>query len=168
MHTAGRDKQKVRKKKNSYRNTVQSFEKNPRVPRARGQWPKSNKLASAPSNWEDENFSYKTRNKAQYKHHEAHQRRTRNDSRQAITHKHNNIMSKMFKTNKVYNLYDDDVSGAFNQVPMKTSIQKRLSSTMNKNGKKATPIAPDKINLDDGGYWLNRQDLRLILRDRFD
>ena len=64
----------------------------------------------------------------------------------------NDIMPKMFKTDKVYNLYDDDVSGAFNQVPMKTSIQKRLSSTMNKNGKKATPIAPDKINLDDGGH----------------
>ena len=62
------------------------------------------------------------------------------------------IMPKIFKTNKVYNLYDDDVSGAFNQVPMNTSIQKRLSSTMNKNGKKATPIAPDKINLDDGGH----------------
>ena len=64
----------------------------------------------------------------------------------------NDTMQKMFKTGKVYNLYDDDVSGAFNQVPMKTSIQKRLSSMMNKIGKKATPIAPDKINLDDGGH----------------
>ena len=64
----------------------------------------------------------------------------------------NDTMLKTFKTNKVYNLYNNDVSGAFNQVPMKTSIQKRLSSTMNKNGKKATPIAPDKINLDDGGH----------------
>ena len=64
----------------------------------------------------------------------------------------NDIMSKMFKTDKVYNLYDDDVSGAFNQVPMNMSIQKRLSSTMNKNDKKATPIALDKINLDDGGH----------------
>ena len=61
-------------------------------------------------------------------------------------------MSKMFKTDKVYDLYNDNVSGAFNQVPMNTSIQKRLSSTMTKNGKKATPIAPDKINLDDGGH----------------
>ena len=64
----------------------------------------------------------------------------------------NDIMSKMFKTNKVYNLYDDDVSRAFNQVPMNTSIQKRLSSTMTKIGKKATPIVPGKINLDDGGH----------------
>ena len=64
----------------------------------------------------------------------------------------NNIIPKMFETDKIFNLYNDDVSGAFNQVPMNTSIQKRLSSTMNKNGKKATPIAPDKINLDDGGH----------------
>ena len=64
----------------------------------------------------------------------------------------NDIMPKTFKTDNVFNLYDDDVSGAFNQVPMKTSIQKRLSSTMNKNGKKATLIAPDKINLDDGAH----------------
>ena len=97
-------------------------------------------------------FHIKYENKAQYKHHEAHQRQKRNDSRQAITHKHKRYYVKMFKTDKVYNLYDDDVSGAFNQVPMNTSIQKRLSSTMNKNGKKATPIAPDKINLDDGGH----------------
>ena len=62
------------------------------------------------------------------------------------------IMSKMFKTDKVYNLYNNDVIGSFNQVPMNTSIQKRLSSTMTKNGKKATPIAPNKINLDDGGH----------------
>ena len=64
----------------------------------------------------------------------------------------NDIIPKMFETSKVYNLYNDDVSGAFNQVPMNMSIQKRLLSTMNKNGKKATPIAPDKINLDDGGH----------------
>ena len=64
----------------------------------------------------------------------------------------NNIIPKMFETDKVFNLYSNDVSGAFNQVPMNTSIQKRLSSTMNTNGKKATPIAPDKINLDDGGH----------------
>ena len=64
----------------------------------------------------------------------------------------NDIIPKMFETDKIFNLYDDNVSGAFNQVPMNTSIQKRLSSTMTKNGKKATPIAPDKINLDDGGH----------------
>ena len=64
----------------------------------------------------------------------------------------NNIIPKMFENSKVYNLYNDDVSGAFNQVLMNTSIQKRLSSTMNKNGKKAAPITPDKINLDDGGH----------------
>ena len=64
----------------------------------------------------------------------------------------NDIIPKTFGTNKVFNLYDDDVSGAFNQVPMNSSIQKRLSSTMTENGKKATPIVPDKINLDDGGH----------------
>ena len=64
----------------------------------------------------------------------------------------NDIIPKMIETDKIFNLYDDNVSGAFNQVPMNTSIQKRLSSTMTKNGKKATPIAPDKINLDDGGH----------------
>ena len=63
-----------------------------------------------------------------------------------------NITKNNNKARLEINLHNDDVSGAFNQVPMKTSIQKRLSSTMNKNGKKATPIAPDKINLDDGGH----------------
>ena len=63
-----------------------------------------------------------------------------------------NIMSRMFKTDKVFDLYDNDISGMFNQVPMNTSIQKRLSSTMTKIGKKATPIVPGKINLDDGGH----------------
>ena len=58
----------------------------------------------------------------------------------------NDIIPKMFETDKIFNLYDDNVSGAFNQVPINKSIQKRLSSTMTKNGKKATPIAPDKIN----------------------
>ena len=64
----------------------------------------------------------------------------------------NDIPPKVFETDKIFNLYDDSISGAFNLVPLNTSIQKRLSSTMNKNGKKATPIAPDKINLDDGGH----------------
>ena len=64
----------------------------------------------------------------------------------------NNIMSKMFKTDKVYDLYNDNISRAFNQVPMNPSIQKRLSSTMTKIGKKAMPIVPGKINLDDGGH----------------
>ena len=56
----------------------------------------------------------------------------------------NDIIPKTFGTNKVFNLYDGDVSGAFNRVPMNSSIQKRLSSTMTENGKKATPIVPDK------------------------
>ena len=63
-----------------------------------------------------------------------------------------NIMSRTYKTDKVYDLYNDDISGAFNQVPMNPSIQKRLSSTMTKTGKKVTPIVSGKINLDDGGH----------------
>ena len=63
-----------------------------------------------------------------------------------------NIMSRMFKTDKVHDLYNNNISGAFNQVPMNTSIQKRLSGTMTKIGKKVTPIVPGKINLDDGGH----------------
>ena len=62
------------------------------------------------------------------------------------------IMSRMYKTDKVYDLYNNNISGAFNQVPMNPSIQKRLSSTMTKIGKKDTPIVPGKINLDDGGH----------------
>lgn len=59
---------------------------------------------------------------------------------------------KIYKRNKVYNLYDNNISGAYNQVPTNPGIQKRLTSTMTEIGKKAASIVPGKINLDDGGH----------------
>ena len=62
------------------------------------------------------------------------------------------ILSRMHKTDKVYDLYNNNISGAYNQVPTNPGIQKRLTSTMTEIGKKAASIVPGKINLDDGGH----------------